>query len=41
MDGLRFPLIIHNPVEPNKYDEELIVTVSGKRTLHILIGIYE
>ncbi|KAI7887280.1 Cupredoxin [Mucor mucedo] len=28
MDGLRFPLIIHNPAEPFKYDEELTVTVS-------------
>lgn len=31
MDGLRFPLIIHNPSEPNKYDEELTVTVSGNK----------
>lgn len=30
MDGLRFPLIIHNPSEPYKYDQELTVTVSGK-----------
>lgn len=30
MDGLRFPLIIHNPNEPYKYDQELTVTVSGK-----------
>jgi hypothetical protein len=29
MDGLRFPFIIQNPNEPYKYDEELIVTVSG------------
>lgn len=28
MDGLRFPLIIHNPNEPYKYDQELTVTVS-------------
>lgn len=30
MDGLRFPMIIHNPAEPYKYDEELTVTLSGK-----------
>lgn len=28
MDGLRFPLIIHNPNEPYKYDQELTVTMS-------------
>lgn len=32
MDGLRAPFIIHDPDDPYKdqYDEELIVSVSGK-----------
>ncbi|KAI8062306.1 Cupredoxin [Gilbertella persicaria] len=28
MDGLRFPMIIHNPQEPYTYEEEITVTVS-------------
>jgi hypothetical protein len=31
MDGLRMPMIIHNPHEPFKYDDDFIVTVSGKQ----------
>lgn len=30
MDGLRGPMILHNPNETYKYDEDVIVTVSGK-----------
>ncbi|KAI8881105.1 multicopper oxidase [Backusella circina FSU 941] len=30
MDGLRMPMIIHNPNETYKYDNDFIVTLSGK-----------
>lgn len=30
MDGLRTPLILHNPNEPYKYDEDITVPFSGK-----------
>ncbi len=32
-DGLRGPLIVHDPVDPyfGQYDEEIILTTTGKR----------
>ena len=30
VDGLRAPLILHNTMEAYQYDQEMIVTLSGK-----------
>jgi iron transport multicopper oxidase len=30
MDGLRFPMIINDPEIPYEYDEELVISLSGR-----------
>jgi hypothetical protein len=40
MDGLRGPLILHNVNETYKYDEDVIVTVSGKYCTRLISLMY-
>lgn len=33
MDGLRVPLVVYDPDEPFEYDQDEIITVSGRLDL--------